>query len=240
MASLALIPTTPRAGSASEPAPRLDRWLRLARSGELGKPLTLRDGRRLWNAGEFATHVYLLTDGVLEYSRASSGATSYLVVGPTLVGAEETLAEQRTYAKGARVVGEATVYAMDSRKFLAMIHRDQALGRETMQELGRRLCGAGHLSLDSALEVETKLAALLGAYAQLFGERVAGGVHVALRRSQAQLATELAVGIRSVNRVMSRWKKEGLLARSRGYLTLTDPQALCDLAGPLAGALVCP
>ena len=82
------------------------------------------------------------------------------------------------------------------------------------------------------------LAALLLAYADVFGESDGDATLIRLKRSQAELAEAVGASERQVNRILLQWKNEGLVSKAKGLHSLLRPDIVAEIAGPLAGALV--
>lgn len=81
------------------------------------------------------------------------------------------------------------------------------------------------------LSVEQRLAHVLLSYARSFGVPVEGGLGLRVELSQARLALDMGVAVKSVQRTMTRWKREGLLATRGRSLVLRDLAALRGVVG---------
>jgi CRP-like cAMP-binding protein len=74
----------------------------------------------------------------------------------------------------------------------------------------------------SSQSAEERVAWVLGYLAKEMGERVPGGVALAVRNEE--LAHEANVTIFTVSRLMGEWQRKGLLSKSRGKVVLRLPE----------------
>jgi CRP-like cAMP-binding protein len=219
----------------------METWRALAQSGALGKPLHLKDRALLFQRGDPARHAYLLFSGAYEVFQESDQGMSVvvkLVTPPTMPGTVEVIAEEPTYLESIRVAKEATLFRITARRYLELVATNPQAGYEALVDISQCFAGAARFEASRLHDTDVLLATLLSAYAEVFGRQVAGGVRVELKRSQAQLAGAIGCTERSVNRVFTQWKDQGLIAKLAGRYLLKDIATLHRTAGPLRGALV--
>ncbi|MBK7861986.1 MAG: Crp/Fnr family transcriptional regulator [Archangiaceae bacterium] len=216
-------------------------WQQLAEAGAFGKALHLKDRAVLFERGDPARSVYLLYRGAYEVYQESDEGSSVvvkLVTGLTMPGSVELVAGEPTYLESIRVAREATMYRVPARDYLAVLSSRPRASYEAMVDIGRCFAGAAKFEASRLHNADVLLAALVLAYADVFGRKVAAGVRVELKRSQAQLAASIGCTERSVNRLLTGWREQEVLVKLAGRYLLKDPDALRRIAGPLCGALV--
>jgi CRP-like cAMP-binding protein len=97
--------------------------------------------------------------------------------------------------------------------------------------VARRFCVAIRNEHSLLAPVPARLASLLVAYLEWFGEQTPRGTRLRLPLTQNDLADGLGVGLRSVSRTLTDWTREGLITRERGWLVVRDAprlRALCE------------
>lgn len=81
------------------------------------------------------------------------------------------------------------------------------------------------------LDLQARLAKTLLHLADAHGQPAPGGIALGARLSQRDLANMIGASRESVNRQLSLWEEEGLVARNRGALTILDSAGMQALVG---------
>jgi CRP-like cAMP-binding protein len=202
----------------------------------------LADRHVVAREGEEIVGAWFLSEGAAEIfhtSRSGASVVVKVVTAPTILSAPEMVADRRTYCAGVRAAGRSSVYGMTPSLFRACCAERDAYD-EMVFDMALAFTGATLFEPSRLFETEAVLAALVLAYADVFGDRDAesGAVTIGLRRSQPDLADAIGAGDRSVNRILAAWRGEGLVDKRAGRYRLHDETALVDKAGELAGTLV--
>lgn len=215
-------------------------WLRLAREGGLGVPRTLADHEIVVEEGDPARLAYFLAAGAAEIFHISEQGFSVvvkLVTAPTVLASPEVLVDEPVYRASIRAAGPATVHALSRGTFLGLL-TNPAVNLEATIDIALAFTGAARMEASRLHGTESLLATLLLAYADVFGRDDGDHRVIELRRSQSQLAEAIGVAERSVNRVITRWKAEEILAKARGLYVLKSVPRLEEIAADLGGCLV--
>jgi len=168
-----------------------------------------------------------------------------LKVSVMSLSGKETLLD---YIDKGNIVGEvamldggpraATITAIEPSEVMILHRRDLLpwLGRHTgaalniIQTLCRRLRNTNALVQDQAtLGMGPRLAKGLLRMLDSHGEAIGGG-SVKLRMSQSELGSYVALSRENVNRQLQVWVSEGIIALSRGHITVMQIEALEDIA----------
>jgi CRP-like cAMP-binding protein len=216
-------------------------WRKLAQEGALGKALHFKDLAVLFGRGDAAKDVYLLFDGAYEVYQESDQGSSVVVkvvTGPTMPGSVELIAGEPNYQESIRIAGQATLYRVPARDYFRILSTNPRASYESLVDISLCFAGAAKFEASRLHDADVLLATLLLAYGDLFGRKVAAGVRVELKRSQAQLSAAIGCTERSVNRVLTGWREQGVALKLAGRYLLKDVDALSRIAGPLRGALV--
>jgi CRP-like cAMP-binding protein len=186
--------------------------------------------------GQAAAAAYFLVKGAAEIFHVSDRGFSVvvkLVTAPTILASPEVLVAEPVYRASIRSAGPSVVHRLTRPRFLSAL-TDAAANLEATIDIALAFTGAARMESSRLAGTDALLATLLLAYADVFGQ---DGL-IGLRRSQGDLADAIGVAERSVNRVVTRWKEEGLLTKRRGRYAIEDPERLAEIAGDLGGCLV--
>ena len=177
--------------------------------------------------------VYAVVSGKLKVvSPRKDGRNATLVI----LGPGEMFGELAVLSPGrrsARVVAveESLLVVISGAALLLAVERSPPLALGMLQMLAGRLRQmAAHFDDVTTLDVAPRLARKLLWLAQRFGQPGAGGVGVAVRLSQTDLAELAETSRQSVNRCLQAWKACGWLQVNGGRLVVRDLEALHALA----------
>lgn len=216
-------------------------WPALANDGALGVLRSVVDREVVFERGTAADRAWFLAAGAVEIVQRSAEGTSIVVkilTAPTLFGVIEILGGEPHVLETVRALGGADVYGLPRAAFLDRIARDADAAYECLVDVGAAFCVAARFEHARLHETEALLANLLLAYVDVLGERWDGGVRVAVKRTQAELAEAIGAGERSVNRILADWKDAGLVHKIDARYLVRDRDALVERAGDLRGSLV--
>jgi len=216
-------------------------WWQLADQGALGVRIPLDDKELLLMHGEPARRCHFLYSGAAEIFHVTAEGRSVvvkLVTAPTILGLPEIMAGESEYLAGIRIAGEAVTFAMKREPFLAVMESNREASLEAIRDISLAFTGAARQEPARLFDIEVVLAALLLAYADVFGEPHGDRVLIRLRRSQAELAEAVGASERQVQRVLQQWKGESLVAKESGTRVILRPDIVREIAGPLADGMV--
>lgn len=215
-------------------------WLRQAAEGSLGPGRTLEDRASVLEEGQVAGAAYFLSEGNAEIFHISQEGFSVvvkLVTAPTILASPEVLVAEPAYRASIRALGPAIVHPIARPRFMELV-RTSAANMEAVIDIALAFTGAARMESSRLFATEAVLATLLLAYADIFGTVSGGDVAIGLRRSQSDLAESVGAAERSVNRIITQWKQQGLVSKRRGLYVIHRRDRLAELAGELAGCLV--
>jgi len=187
-------------------------------------------GTYLTREGEPADSMFVIESGLVRVSRTSRQGRE-LVLG--LFGVGETLGELGVLeASGTRtadaIAVEATACVALGRDDLrALVRKDPDLGLRLLAALVDHIRRKDEELAEIAfLDLPGRLAHKLLQLADRHGEKVEGGVRIAVRVPQGELAAMVGSSRENVNRALGQFVKMGAVAMDRGTITILDAEAL--------------
>lgn len=206
----------------------------------LVRPLVYEEGRLIFEEGEPAFGVYLIDSGKVKLTkRTPEGRRQILkLIGPGEILGEEVLFREPVYSAQARALERTAtgfVTLEDLRRFLE--HHPQvalkllrALSHE-IREFHDRLL---ELSYESSLE---RLAKLLLALADRWGEQADGGLYIGVKLSRSELAELAGVASETASRLLARLRARRILEFAGQRIIVLDRARLAALTEPICADL---
>lgn len=199
---------------------------------------TVLAGDAIYRAGDAADALFVVAEGRVKVSQVTAdGAetvTDILVPGE-LFGAMSSLG-QAYHEQTAEALVDSCVLRIGQEDFRAVLAADARIAVRVLDDVAARLGRAQQDIGGQATEtVGQRVAkALLRLSDKLGKRRKEGGVILEVPLSRADLAGLARSTPESVSRVMSRWKKGGLVDSGRRWTILLDLDRLQDEADGLA------
>jgi CRP/FNR family transcriptional regulator, cyclic AMP receptor protein len=184
-------------------------------------PRSLGGGEVLWFAGDAATHVVLVQDGVLEvvqHSLQGEDAVLNRLHGGELAG-EMSCLDGLPHSATLRAGSAALVYCLDREAFLQWLSEDPTRLPELLRRVSARL-----RALSSRL-AEVSFDPVLIRVARFL---VTSEDQV--RVTQQQIAQHLAATRESVSKALNHFARRGWLKLGRGHLQVLNRAALGEVA----------
>lgn len=136
-----------------------------------------------------------------------------------------------THPATAVAMTDAEVLSLDRAEYLQMVRQCPELALRIIGILGERLRAAMHMRALSTDRVDTRLAHILLKLCAKLGERTDRGMKIDLPLSRQDLADMAGTTIETTIRIMSRFRKEGLvLTEPGGYIVVLDEARLRQLS----------
>lgn len=192
-------------------------------------------GRRetLFSAGDEADALYLVVEGrVRIWTVSATGIEVTLnVLTPGAIFGEIAMLDGSVRTAGASSMTETQLASLARRPFFDALDRDPRLARNVIDLLCKRLRWTSARMEDATLrQAPERLARLLGHLAQDHGRRTAGGVEITIKLTQGEMAQWTAMSRESLNKLLNRWIDRGVIRQNKGLLTVSNPEALEEIA----------
>lgn len=210
---------------------------------EWSPPVRRVDGEIVFERGTPAHRVYFLASGAVEvFQRGSEGVAIVvkILAPPNIFGVIEAVHGERHYLESVRVLGNATLLSADRDTFNTILRTQPAFCMAVLQNTAAAFCSAARFESTHLAPTESRLANLLLAYTDLFGEHASDGIELPLRRNQTEFAEAIASSERHVNRVLAEWKEQEIVTKRDARYVIRDRDRLAAVAEALQGSLVLP
>ncbi|MEJ1088669.1 Crp/Fnr family transcriptional regulator [Microbacterium sp. Mu-80] len=207
----------------------------LGRIDERMQATSWREGDSLYRAGEPAGHLYIVAEGRVKLSQVTPSGVETVadVLAPgELFGAMGTLGEPFHLQSASAMVGSCAL-RIDQESFRAVLREHPTVALRVLDDVAARLTRAhtdiGGQSTDT---VAQRVATALLRLADKLGEdRGADGILIEVPLARTDLAGLARSTPESVSRVMSRWRREGVIDSGRRWTAIKDRDRLEAMKG---------
>ncbi|MFO0754599.1 MAG: Crp/Fnr family transcriptional regulator [Thermodesulfovibrionales bacterium] len=195
---------------------------------------TFRKKENIFLEGTTPEWIYLLVSGKVKITKISHDGkeiTLELISPPHLFGSFPVL-KGIPYLSNAVAMGTSEVLKISQESFLKIIDWFPATLYEFTGSLGYRIHELHETLTNIALaKVETRIAALLVKLAFKAGEMLAGGgAAITISLTKQDIAEMVGTTAATAIRVMSKFKKLGLITEESGRIIISDLEALRTLS----------
>jgi CRP-like cAMP-binding protein len=178
--------------------------------------------------GEPADHLYLLWTGRARYFFETHNGKKLILRWITpgdIFGGAALVSRPSTYLVSAEAVRDCILLDWDGQTIRELARRFPQIFENAIFLAVDYISWyvAAHAALTSQTAVE-RLAHVLAELASTIGERVSGGVKLDV--TNEELANSVDIAPHTTSRIISAWRKSGLLRKSRGKLVLRSPEKL--------------
>jgi CRP/FNR family cyclic AMP-dependent transcriptional regulator len=194
-------------------------------------PVRYRRGEVIFREGEPAERLFLIGEGRVKLTTASSAGQELLigVLGKGQIFGELEVIDRGLRAMDAIAMEDAEVFAFDSDVFWTMLENRPALARRLLELMARRLRRADQTSQDLVFfDAPTRLARRLLQLAEEHGEHEGNedAARISVKVTQEEVAQMIGVTRASANRLIASFAGRGWIDWNEGYPLILQPEAL--------------
>lgn len=190
-------------------------------------------GQTVFYEGHPSLGLYLLCSGKVKLTRTSSGGQRQIVA--ILDGGE--LIEKHAFRDGAlhevtcETLEPAHLCFIRRETYLGLLRRNSALAIRLIEllssELGIRMDQRDLFAFRTGRQ---RLAGLLLELSKRFGQKAGKGILIGIRLKREELADMAGVAVETAIRLLSAFRKEGLISMERRSITLLSQDRLARIA----------
>lgn len=187
----------------------------------------------LFFAGDPPAYLFIVWSGRVKLVRHSIDGRDVVldVLGPGRLIGELAVFEGAPYSQTAQAMEDVAVITIARQDFLALLQRYPSVALAVINELVRRLRVANDLVQSLAVDrVERRIARALLRLAAHNGARRDHGLVIPVRLTRQDLADMTGTTVETAIRVMSRFRKQGLIVTQGGRIIIKDPEQLNQIA----------
>lgn len=191
-----------------------------------------RAGEEVHREGAPASQLFIVATGVVKTTRLTTEGVAVAtgLLGPgDFCGALPALGHE-TYQDGARALSGACLLAFGTADFDWVLARHSSVARAALTAVSQRLASTQETLFQRGGSTEQRTAAVLLSLAEKLGVRRRHGVLVHTPLSREDLAALVGARTETVSRILSRWKRDGLVETGRRWVAVIDDDALAELA----------
>lgn len=211
---------------------------RLTRAAAAAQRRSLASGERIFAAGDPASHVFVLLEGVVRLflREDTRELTINHLVPPCTFGEVEVVAEtigdeRPGYLVHAQAQGAVELAQIPAEAFIALVREDGAFSYALLRDVCARFRNTASRERAAFFDVPTRLAAFLLTQLDLAGRATPHGIEIRHALTQEDLANGLGVTVRSIARALADLGKQKVLSRRKGWWVVHDRAALETLCG---------
>lgn len=194
---------------------------------------TLQRGERLFWEREPATTFYLVFEGLVKILRETSSGRNVLfefLHKGEMVGAVAIVAGTPFPATAIAATSPTELITLPAASFLKLLNENVVLYRNYSREIGDRLAEARKWQVQVAYTMESRVAQLLLRLSERMGEQRGSTIILPKVFTRQEIADMVGTTVETAIRILSEWKKSGLLRTEEDYLWIENVQALERLA----------
>lgn len=176
---------------------------------------------------EVVEYVYLLLKGEMKVLNEFANGKIYIfsnVLPLNFIGELEVLSEEPVYAVTLEAVNECLTLQIPAEDFTRWLERDPAILMITAKILAKKMYPTSFANGNIFFPGIYKVQAFLVKY---YREKATGNEpSLLIEARRQQIADEIGVGVKTVNRSVKKLKEEGLVGIRKGKITVNKDQYL--------------
>jgi CRP-like cAMP-binding protein len=191
-----------------------------------------RKGHVVFSEGNPAVGVYCVYEGQLKLCKAGSQGRPQIIgiaKSGSLVGHRAVLTD-KPHSFSAEVLGDTRVCFVDRKTFLAMMVENPSVAEALLRRMATELDEAEDRLMDIVEKpVIVRLARLLLSLGNAYGRPAPKGTRIALALTREEMAEMIGTTQETTIRLLSQFRKMGLVRLDPKSITLLDPAKLTRL-----------
>lgn len=208
---------------------------RLKKLSEVLRKKSVPSGTNMITADQPGEVVYVLLEGTVKIliEQVDGREVILAFLGPGDTVGEMSLVDSAGRSANVMTMEKCTFLWMDRSTFQELLRNVPEFAQNLVRLLSSRLRMANEqIQSLSSLDVAGRLARQLLAFSERYGEPIDGGVRVALRLTQTDLAELVGASRERVNQVMVDFRQKGYLTvDSSHHILVHRPQELARFCG---------
>ncbi|MBI1909490.1 MAG: Crp/Fnr family transcriptional regulator [Deltaproteobacteria bacterium] len=192
-----------------------------------------KKGQTIFYEGNQAYGLYCVFTGRVKLYKTGIDGRQQIVriAGPGALLGYRSLFAEEPYHATAEALEEATICCIDKNAFFPLISKNPELAVNLIKKLAKELRQAEDLATSIAQRsVRERMAELLLILKETYGKTVKKGIQIDLKLSREEMGEMIGITQETAIRLLSEFKKDGLIDVQEREITILDPKALLETA----------
>ncbi len=205
----------------------------LARVNRLFREHGYAAGESIYHAGDAAAHLHVVASGKVKVTRPTLSGQDVLleILVPGEFFGSLSASDDAEYADTAQAQTPCCILGIGARDFQSILQNYPAVAMRVLHIVAARLQDAQETIRQlSANSVESRVASTLLKLAEKLGQETKAGTLIQTPLSRQDLAEMTGTTTETVSRVLSHFRKAGLIRSGRRWIALANKSRLMILA----------
>jgi len=206
--------------------------------GEIVRCIVIRSFRKkvtIFSEGEHSGCFFVLSSGKVKITKMSLEGKEMIIelISPGDFFGVFAVLKEFPYPASATAMTDSRVLCISRKDLLRIIERFPNIMFQITAQLSERVREFPDMLKNIALErVESRIASLLLKLAEKTGSKIASGeIELDLRLTRQDISEMVGATVETAIRVMSRFRKAGIIRYNGGIIVVRDKKALTDIVG---------
>ncbi len=200
---------------------------------EAGNIITIKKGEILFMEREEVKCLYIVLDGfVALYRNSRYGEIKVIFICTDGEALNEVVMQDEKTSICAKALSDTRLLCIHRSRLQECLGENVELYRELFDSLARKTRRLYHQvgNSNGTYPMEKRLAAKLWKLARDYGEDTSEGKQIGFELTVTFLANMLGAKRETISRIISVWKKDGVVSHENGFITVTDMDRLKSIS----------
>jgi len=192
-----------------------------------------KKGQVVFYEGSRAYGLYCIFSGRVKLYKTGVDGKQQIVriAGPGDLLGYRSLFSEEPYSATGEAIEEATICCVDRNAFFPLLSKNPQLALNIIKKLSKELREAEDLATSIAhRSVRERMAELLLMLKETYGKPAKKGIRIDLQLSREEIGEMIGVTQESAIRLLSEFKRDGMIEVKEREITILNPTALLDTA----------
>ncbi len=198
-----------------------------------GNIITLKKGEILFSEREEVKSMYIVLDGfVALYRNSRYGEIKVIFICTNGEVLNEVVLQDEKTSICTKMLTETKLLCIHRTALYKLIAENPEIAKEIFESLARKTRRLYHQvgNSNGTYPIEKRLAAKLWKLARDYGKPTDKGKQICFETTVTFLANMLGAKRETISRIISSWKKDGVVLHENGFLTVIDMHDLKTIA----------
>lgn len=200
---------------------------------EAGNIITIKKGETLFMEREEVKCMYIVLDGfVTLYRNSRYGEIKVIFICTDGEALNEVVMQDEKTSICAKALSDTKLLCIHRSRLQECLGENVELYREIFNSLARKTRRLYHQvgNSNGTYPMEKRLAAKLWKLARDYGKDTSDGKQIGFELTVTFLANMLGAKRETISRIISAWKKDGVVSHENGFITVADMDCLKSIS----------